>query len=83
MEVIFLVQKIALAITIIGALNWGVVGLFRFDVVAQFADGHAQPFARFFYSIVGISGLLSLGLLFDVVRKKETVRVTVAEPEEV
>ncbi|MFC5602187.1 DUF378 domain-containing protein [Sporosarcina koreensis] len=78
-----MVQKLALAITIIGALNWGVVGLFSFDVVAQFADGHAQPFARFFYIVVGISGLFSLGLLFDAVREKQMEHVTVAEPEEV
>lgn len=78
-----MVQKLALAITIIGALNWGVVGLFSFDVVAQFADGHAQPFARFFYIIVGISGLISLGLLFDTLREKEMEHVAVSEPEEV
>lgn len=78
-----LVQKLALAITIIGALNWGVVGLFSFDVVAQFADGHAQPFARFFYIVVGISGLISLGLLFDTLRENEVEHVAVAEPEEI
>ncbi|HEX5564025.1 MAG TPA: DUF378 domain-containing protein [Sporosarcina sp.] len=78
-----MVQKLALAITIIGALNWGVVGLFSFDVVAQFADGHAQPFARFFYIVVGISGLISLGLLFDTVREKQVEHVTVPAPEEV
>ncbi|MCM3711565.1 DUF378 domain-containing protein [Sporosarcina luteola] len=78
-----MVQKLALAITIIGALNWGVVGLFSFDVVAQFADGHAQPFARFFYIVVGISGLISLGLLFDTLRENEVEHVAVAEPEEI
>ena len=66
-----MVQKLALAITVIGALNWGVIGLFSFDVVAQFADGHAQPLARFFYIIVGVSGLITLGLLFDTLREKE------------
>lgn len=76
-------KKLALAITIIGALNWGVVGVFSFDVVAQFADGHAQPFARFFYIIVGFSGLLSLGLLFDTLREKQMEHAAIAEPEEV
>ncbi|WP_252503906.1 DUF378 domain-containing protein [Sporosarcina sp. Marseille-Q4943] len=76
-------RKLALAITIIGALNWGVVGIFSFDVVAQFSNGHAQPLARFFYSIVGISGLISLGLLFDTWRENNAELVTVAEPEEV
>ncbi|XUX07563.1 DUF378 domain-containing protein [Sporosarcina sp. UB5] len=78
-----LIRKLALAITIIGALNWGVVGLFRFDVVAQFANGYAQPLARFFYSVVGVSGLISLGLLFDTWREENVEQVTLAEPEEV
>jgi len=78
-----LFQKLALAITIIGALNWGVVGIFNFDVVAQLANGHTEPFARFFYMIVGISGLLTLGLLFDTLREKNIEKITVAKPDEV
>ncbi|MBD7985629.1 DUF378 domain-containing protein [Sporosarcina sp. Sa2YVA2] len=58
-------KKLALAITIIGALNWGVVGLFNYDVVSQFAGGYAKMLARFLYFAVGLSGLISLGLLFD------------------
>lgn len=77
-----MVQKLAIAITIIGALNWGVVGIFNFDVVAQLSDGHAKPLARFFYIIVGISGLLSLGLLFDTLREKQREHLAVTEAEE-
>lgn len=58
-------QKFALAITIIGALNWGVVGVFRFDVIAQLADGAYAFLARFLYIVIGAAGLLSLGLLFS------------------
>ena len=65
------VQKLALAFTIIGALNWGVAGIFRFDVVAQLAGGSAEPFARFIYLIIGVSGLINLGLLFDYRAKSE------------
>lgn len=78
-----MIKKLALAITVIGALNWGVIGLFSFDVVAQFANGHAQPLARFFYIIVGVSGLITVGLLFDTLREKDLDNVVVAEPEEV
>ena len=78
-----MVQKLALAITVIGALNWGVIGLFSFDVVAQFADGHAQPLARFFYIIVGVSGLMSLGVLFNTWREKDMENTSLVEPEEV
>lgn len=69
------IQKIALAITIIGALNWGVAGIFRFDVVAQMAGGTAEPLARFIYLIIGISGLINLGLLFDYQRNRNDIRV--------
>ncbi|KAA0944005.1 DUF378 domain-containing protein [Sporosarcina sp. ANT_H38] len=73
------VHKLALAITIIGALNWGVAGIFRFDVVAQFAGGFAEPLARFIYIIIGISGLLNLGLLFDQSRNRHEEIVPVPE----
>ncbi|WP_318616915.1 DUF378 domain-containing protein [Sporosarcina sp. YIM B06819] len=68
-------QKIALAITIIGALNWGVAGIFRFDVVAQMAGGSAEPLARFIYVVIGISGLINLGILFDYQRDRDDIRM--------
>lgn len=69
------IQKIALAVTIIGALNWGVAGIFRFDVVAQMAGGTAEPMARFIYLVIGISGLINLGLLFDYQRNRNDIRL--------
>jgi uncharacterized membrane protein YuzA (DUF378 family) len=74
-------HKIALVLTIIGALNWGVAGFFKFDVVAEFAGGTMQPLARFIYIIIGIAGLINLGLLFDDWREREDVRIQA--PEEV
>ena len=59
------VHKIALALTIIGALNWGLAGLFRFDVVAELAGGSTEPIARLIYIVIGVSGLINLGLLFE------------------
>lgn len=64
-------RKIALALAIIGALNWGVAGIFRFDVVAQFAGGSTEPIARLLYILIGISGLISLGILFDGWRHRD------------
>ena len=75
------VHKTALALLIIGALNWALVGIFQFDVVAQLAGGSTEPLARFIYIIIGISGLLSLGLLFDH-RRERDVLIT-PTPEEV
>jgi len=58
-------QKTALTLTIIGALNWGVMSLFRFDVVAQFAGGSTELLSRFIYIIIGIAGIISIGSLFS------------------
>lgn len=77
------VQRVALALTIIGALNWGVAGLFRFDVVAELAGGSAEPIARLIYIIIGVSGLINLSLLFEGWRDREVVTVRTTEPEEI
>ncbi|MFD1040194.1 DUF378 domain-containing protein [Virgibacillus byunsanensis] len=59
-------QRIALALIIIGAINWGLIGLFQFDLVAAVFGGGEQSgaFARVIYTLVGISGLVALSLLF-------------------
>ncbi|WP_303965194.1 DUF378 domain-containing protein [Sporosarcina ureae] len=67
-------QKVTLAIALIGALNWGVVGIFRFDVIAQLTDGAYQPLARFLYIIIGLSGLMSLQVLFTYWRRENEHR---------
>lgn len=56
-------QKIALVFTIIGAINWGLIGIFDFNLVSSiFGDGSAL--SRIIYAIVGICGLINIGLLF-------------------
>lgn len=56
-------QKICLVVTIIGAINWGLIGLFNFNLVeAIFGAG---MFARVIYSIVGLTGLINIGILFN------------------
>ena len=59
-----LMDRIAMIVTIIGALNWGSVGLFGFDCVAFLFGGQTGTFARIIYSLVGISGLWCISLLF-------------------
>lgn len=56
-------QKIALVFTVIGALNWGLVGLLEFDLVAALF-GEMTVLTRLVYSLVGITGLINIGLLF-------------------
>ena len=57
-------QKIALALTIIGAINWGLIGFFSFDLVAAIFGGQGALLSRVIYSLVGLSGLVCLTLLF-------------------
>ena len=52
---------IALTLVIIGAVNWLLIGLFSFDVVATLF-GSMSVFSRIIYSLVGIAGLISIGL---------------------
>lgn len=57
-------QKIALVFTIIGAINWGLVGLFDFNLVATLF-GAENIMTRIIYVLVGIAGIINIGLLFE------------------
>ncbi|MBT2758239.1 DUF378 domain-containing protein [Mesobacillus foraminis] len=57
-------QRIALILTIIGAINWGLVGFFQFDLVASIFGGQDAGISRIVYGLVGLAGLINLGLLF-------------------
>lgn len=56
-------RRIALALAVIGAINWGLIGLFQFNLVGSiFGVG---GFARFIYTLVGLGGIFSIGMLFN------------------
>ena len=59
-----IIDKIALALIVIGAINWGLIGLFRFNLV-ELLFGDMTLLARIVYSLVGISGLWGIKLLLD------------------
>lgn len=56
-----LLYNIALTLVIVGALNWLLIGLFDFDLVASLF-GVMSAFTRIIYTLVGISGIVSIGL---------------------
>lgn len=56
------VQKILLVITIIGAINWGLIGIMDFNLVA-FIFGESTFLSKLIYILVGISGLVNIGIL--------------------
>ena len=59
-----IINKIALIISIIGSLNWGLVGLFSFDLVAWICGGATTVLARIIYVIVALAGIWCISLLF-------------------
>lgn len=59
-----IMDRIALIIAIIGGLNWGSVGLFRFDMVAAVCGGGASTLSRIVYTLVGLSAIWCISLLF-------------------
>ena len=50
-------DRVSLVLVIIGALNWLLVGLFQFDLVAAIFGGQASVWARIIYSLVGLAGI--------------------------
>ena len=59
-----MMNRIALILVIIGALNWGLVGLFQFDLIAYAFGGAATMISRIIYTLVGLGGIWSIALLF-------------------
>lgn len=57
-------QRIALVIVIIGAINWGLIGFFHFDAISTIFGGVGTAISRIIYAIVGLAGLYSISLLF-------------------
>lgn len=57
-------DRIALVLAIIGGLNWGSVGLFRFDAVAWLFGGQTSTVSRVIYTLVGLSAVWCVSLLF-------------------
>ena len=57
-------QKACLVVTITGAINWGLIGLLDFDLVA-YLFGEMSMLSRTIYTLVGITGLINIGLLFN------------------
>lgn len=64
-----ILQKSALVVTIIGALNWGLIGLFDFNLV-EAIFGVDSILSNIVYILVGICGIINIGLLFNHIETK-------------
>jgi uncharacterized membrane protein YuzA (DUF378 family) len=67
-----MLDKISLVLVIIGALNWGLVGLFQFDLVAFLFGGAGAILSRIVYTLVALAGIWCISLLF---RDSETRQI--------
>lgn len=59
-----MLDRLSLILVIIGALNWGSIGLFKFDIVAWIFGGQAAPVSRVIFTLVALAGLWCISLLF-------------------
>lgn len=59
-----MLDRISLIVTIIGGINWLLVGLFRFDLVAYLCGGQTALISRIIYTVVGVTALWCISLLF-------------------
>ncbi|NLX69594.1 MAG: DUF378 domain-containing protein [Clostridiales bacterium] len=66
-------DRLSLILVIIGALNWLLVGLFQFDLVATLFGGQDALLSRIIYTIVGIAGAYCISFLFREREKKARV----------
>ncbi|MBQ2734345.1 MAG: DUF378 domain-containing protein [Clostridia bacterium] len=64
-----IMDRIALILTVIGALNWGSIGLFQFDIVAWICGGQSSLLSRIIFTVVGLAGIWCISLIF---RARET-----------
>lgn len=69
-----LLDKIALLLTIVGGINWGLVGLFRFDLVAWIFGGQGAIISRIIYTVIALASIWCISLLF-----RNTDEVSTAE----
>jgi len=64
-----IMDRIALTLAIIGGLNWGLVGIFKFDLVAFLFGGQTSSVGRVVYTLVGLAAIWCISLLF---RERDT-----------
>ena len=64
-------DTIALILSIIGSLNWGLVGIYQFDLVAWLFGGQDMVISRILYTVIGLAGLWCISLLFRRFRRMD------------
>ena len=60
-----MLDKLSLVLVIVGAINWALIGIFQFDLVAYLFGGQGAMISRIVYTLVGAAGLWCISLLFS------------------
>ena len=68
-----IIDRIALILAVIGGLNWGSIGLLRFDVVAFLCGGQTATLSRVIYTLVGIAAVWCISLIFRDTERAESM----------
>lgn len=63
-------RNLILLLIIIGAINWGLIGFFQFDLVAEIFGGQMAPVSRVIYAIIGLAGIYAISFFFRSDRHK-------------
>lgn len=71
-----MLDKIALTLVVIGAINWGSIGLFGFDIVGFLFGGTTSLISRIIFTIVGLAGLWAISILFKRIETTDTMMDT-------
>ena len=71
-------DTLALILIVVGALNWGLIGIFQFDLVASVFGGMSGVVSRIIYTLVGLAGIWGITMLF---RKRNRAGIASGEEE--
>lgn len=66
-----MIDKLALILTIVGGLNWGLIGIFQFDLVAWIFGGQSGIISRIVYTLVALGAIWCISLLFSDMRSSD------------
>lgn len=70
-----MLDKIALALTVVGGVNWGLVGLFQFDLVAWIFGGQDAIISRVIYTVIALAAIWCISLLFIDLRNTDSSEI--------
>lgn len=67
-----ILRNLTLILVIIGAINWGLIGFFRYDLISSIFGGNLAGISRFIFAIVGLAGLYAISFFFRRQRVMES-----------